>query len=575
MRKTRLKSSLSLTLAIPMIALSVTACGGNNNDSSTNANSGAANSTNANSTNANSGTNDSSAPKEATLSFLSAWNGGGAGFPQDQENNPVAKAVREKTGVTLKLESITTSEVEKLNTIFASDTVPDIVNAPYWSTTGGEGQVIKKAALEGQLLDLTPYLDKYPNVKKLMTQGVAKDFAEFDLNSPDLEGKQYVIPMQTPDGTPESIHNWNYGLYARGDILKALNVNAADIDTEEKLADLLTKIKSGDFKDISGKPVIPSGTMHNGWDYSQFLSGWSDYNISDFREEDGKLIHWTQSKDQEARLLYMRKLITNGLFDPEAFSNTDTTANEKLATGKLAVFGAQSMIGELQKTLYKSNPDMQYELLGPMKNKSGNIVTQVEKPGRSGFPVIFLSAKIKDPDAALRLIDYLNSDEGRLLAYWGIEGKDYTLADSKPQWVADVKKQFDDNPDVKRDEGLNYLSGSFMGAFSSEVTWPIPDDQKTQWEKLEASYSKRLPIQIIDKVSATYLERDWPKYQEFRDKTASLNFDEEFRKACYAKSDAEALKILHGIQDKFKSAGVEDMASYVGEKAAARDDIGW
>jgi putative aldouronate transport system substrate-binding protein len=271
----------------------------------------------------------------------------------------------------------------------------------------------------------------------------------------------------------------------------------------------------------------------------------------------------------------MRKLISNGLFDPEAFSNTDTTANEKLATGKLAVFGAQSMMSQLQNTLYKTNPEMQYELLGPMKNKSGNIVTQVEKPGRSGFPVLFLSAKIKDPDAALRLIDYANSDEGRLLAYWGIEGKDYNLVDGKPQWIPDMKKKFDENSDVKRDEGLNYLSGSFQGAFSSEVTWPIPDDQKTQWEKLEASFSKRLPIQIIDKVSATYLERDWPQYNDFRDKTASLNFDEEFRKACYAKSDDDALKILHGIQDKFKAAGVEAMAQYVSEKAAARDDIGW
>src|SRR5690606_18028398 len=182
--------------------------------------------------------------KPVTLTYLSAWNGGGGAFPQDQENNPVAQKIREKTGVTLKMESITTSEVEKLNTIFASGTVPDIVNAPFWSTTGGEGQVIKKAAMEGQILDLTPYLDKYPNVKRLVTTGIAKDFNEFDLNSPEFEGKTYLIPTETPDGTPESIHNWNYGLFARGDILKALNVKAEDIDTQEKLYVLLVKIKN-------------------------------------------------------------------------------------------------------------------------------------------------------------------------------------------------------------------------------------------------------------------------------------------------------------------------------------------
>lgn len=563
------KNGLRSGFIITLIALLLTACAGSggNKEAST----------------VNSGSNEPGSVNETgaeefkpvTLTYLSAWNGGGGAFPQDQENNPVAQKIREKTGVTLKLESITTSEVEKLNTIFASGTVPDIVNAPFWSTTGGEGQVIKKAAMEGQILDLTPYLDKYPNVKRLVTTGIAKDFNEFDLNSPDFEGKTYLIPTETPDGTPESIHNWNYGLYARGDILKALNVKAEDIDTQEELYDLLVKIRDGGFKDIAGKPVIPAGTMWNGWDYGQFLAGWTDYNISDYREEGGKLIHWTQSKDHEERLFYMRKLLNEGLFDLEAFSNTSTTANEKLTTGKLAVFGAQPMLAELSKTLYKTNPEMQYELLGPMKNKRGEIRTQVEKPGRSGFPVLFLSANIKDPDAALRYIDYVNSEEGRLLAYYGIEGTHYTLENGIPQWIPDVKKQFDENPDLKRDAGLNFLPGRFIGAFSDSVTWPTPEDQKTQWQKLEESFSARMPIKIIDKVSASYLAREWPKYEEYVNKTSSLNFDDEFKKALFASSDEEALNMLHKVQEKFRDAGVEKMAEFVAQKAAERDDVGF
>jgi len=554
-----------MTLAVPMLLTAVTACSGNSSD----------NAGGSDGPGASGAATDAGKPEPVTLSFLSAWNGGGSSFPQDQVNNPVAQRVKEVTGVTLKMESITTNETEKLNTIFASGTVPDIVNAPFWSTTGGEGQVIKKAALEGQLLDLTPYLDKYPNVKKLLTTGVAKDFAEFELNSPDFQGKTYVIPMQTPDGTLESIHNWNYGLYARGDILKALNVNPEDIDTEEELFDLLVKIKNGNFKDISGKPVIPAGTMHDGWDYGQFLRGWSDYNISDFREENGKLTFWMFSKDEEEKLLFMRKIIGNGLFDPEAFSNTDTMANEKLTTGKLAVFGAQSMLATLQNTLYKTNPEMQYELLGPMKNKSGQIATQVEKPGRSGFPVIFLSAKIKNPDAALRFLDYINSDEGRLLAYWGIEGQHYQMVNGVPKWIPEVKQKFDENTDLKRDAGLNYLNANFIGGFSPDVAWPKTEDEKTKWEKLEESFSKKMPIKIIDKVSANYLEREWPKYQQYLDATSSLNYGDEFEKALFAKTDEQALKILHDIQDKFRAAGAEEMTEFVAQKAAERTDIGF
>ncbi|PRX71615.1 putative aldouronate transport system substrate-binding protein [Cohnella sp. SGD-V74] len=563
MRNTKLKSSLSMMIAVPMLVLTVAACSGNGGSNSSGTPSGS------------SEQKGSEAPKAVTLTYLSAWNGGGGAFPQDQENNLVARQIREKVGVTLKLESITTSEVEKLNTIFASDTVPDIVNAPFWSTISGEGQVIKKAAMEGQLLDLTPYLDKYPNVKRLLTTGVSKDFYEFEMNSPEFEGKQYFIPVETPDGTLESIHNWNYGLYARGDILKALNVKAEDIDTQDKLYDLLTQIKNGNFKDIGGKSVIPAGTMHNGWDYGRYLMGWSDYNISDFRLEGGKVTHWTLGEDQEPRLLFMRKLISNGLFDPEAFSNTDTTANEKLATGKMAVYGAQPMMDQLSKTLYKTNPEMQYELLGPMKNKNGEIATQVATPGRGGFPVIFLSAKIKDPEAALRYLDYVNSEEGRLLAYWGVEGQTYMLDNGQPRWLPEVKQKYDNNPDEKRDEGLNFLPGRFIGAFSSDVTWPQPEDQKTEWRKLEESFWKKMPIKVIDKISANYVAREWPQYDKYRDATNSLNFDTEFRKAIFAKSDEEALKMLRDIQDKYRAAGAQEMADFVAEKAAARDDIGF
>lgn len=84
-----------------------------------------------------------------------------------------------------------------------------------------------------------------------------------------------------------------------------------------------------------------------------------------------------------------------------------------------------------------------------------------------------------------------------------------------------------------------------------------------------------MPIKIIDKVSASYLAREWPKYQEYIDKTSSLNFDEEFKKAFFAASDEEALNMLHSVQEKFRAAGVEEMAEFVAQKAAERDDVGF
>ena len=141
------------------------------------------------------------------ITFLSCWNGGSGGWPEDIMGNPIALEVAKKTGVIVNMESIVTSETEKLNTMFASGVMPDFVNAPYWGTTGGEGYVVMKAATEGMIYDIAPVLDQYPNVKRLFEVGVAKDYLEFDVFHPNYKGAIYVLPQPTPSDDPRDITN--------------------------------------------------------------------------------------------------------------------------------------------------------------------------------------------------------------------------------------------------------------------------------------------------------------------------------------------------------------------------------
>lgn len=570
MKRIGTKRIISVMVVLVMLAAMLTACGGSKGTADTTT----GQATPQPATTATEPVKEV-APEQVEITFLQCWNGGGGGFAQDQVNNPVAKVIREKTGVTVKMESITTSEVEKLNIMFASGTMPDFVNAPCWNTSGGEGAVIKKGAVEGQLLALDPYLDKYPNVKKLTEVGIAKDFYEFDLHNKEFNGKSYLIPQQTPDGTVESISNFAAGVYARGDILKALGVKSEDIDTSDKLFDLLVKIKNGGFKDINGKPVIPAGTMANGWDYKQFLTFWSDYNISSWRQENGRVISYMSSKDEEDKIMYMRKLIKNGLFDPEAFSSTDTMAKEKLTAGKLAVFGDHGQVDNLVPTLYKTNPEMKYELLGPFKNKSGKIVTQVEQKGRSGFPVMFISAQTKNPDAVFKFLDYVNSDEGLLLGYFGIEGTHYTMNNGRPTKTADYKAKCEADSKYGVNQGLGFISSYFVGAFSAGVKWPEPESEWTENTKIQRTYAAKVPVVIIDKVNAGYLSLDWPKLADYKKAVAQIDYDSELKKAYFAKTDEEALKLLNDVRGKLEAAGIQERADWIGQKAASRNDIGF
>ena len=511
-----------------------------------------------------------------TITFLHCWNGGGANFPSDQVNNLVAQKLLEETGVIMQMESLVTSELERLNTMFASGVLPDLVNAPYWSTTSGEGEVIKDAASQGLLYDIKDLLPDYPNVQKLYEVGVALDYLEFDVYHPSFNGGVYVIPQQTPTEDPLTVTNWAYGVYARGDILDALGVNAEDITSAEALYDLAVQIRDGDFKDAAGGDVIPMGTWHNGWSYSEFTDSFSKgYFLSKYRQAEDGTVYLSEFDDSvEESMLFIRKLLADGLLDVECFSNTDTMAKEKFAIGKVAIFGAQSGLDTFKETLYQTNPEMEYRLLGPMINQNGDIVTQVEKSGRSGSPVFFINGAISEEKARaiLRYIDYINSEEGKLLVTYGVEGETFTYnEDGIPVFIPELKEQFDADPKVKNDMGLNFYH-NFIGADDRNALWPTPEDQKTYYDKLEESFRDAMPIVFIDKVSVEYLERDYPGLEEYQENISTLNWEDELRRAYFAESDEAALEILEAARQRLIDAGCEELCAYVQQKVAEYPD---
>lgn len=518
-------------------------------------------------------------PEPVEISFLSCWNGGGAGFPVDPINNPVAEKIREKTGITVKLESITTSELEKLNTMFAAGVWQDFVNAPYWGTSGGEGKVIKDAAAQGMLKDITDLVPNYPNIQKLYEIGIDEGYLQYDVNHPEFEGKTYLIPQQTPGGNEADVTNWGYASFCRGDILDALGIKAEDITSADAMYDLAVKVSQGGFKDINGNDIIPVGTWSNGWAYGDLCSSYgTGYYLSDYRKNaDGKVIHWEFDTDEDQRVLFIRKLISENLMDKECFTQNDTQAKEKISVGKVGILNGHSrnMAENItQLGLYKTNPEMEYRILGPQINQKGDPVVQVNPMGRSGTPIMFLNPELDDvkTDAVLRFIDFCNSTEGKLLANYGIEGLHFNMVDGQPAMDKEWKAKFDADSTVRRDQGIGYLTG-FIGADDKNTLWPKPESEKAPYELLIDKYLSKVPQVFVPGIKANYLERDYPQLQEYRDATSTLDWEVERRKAYFAASDEEALEIINAARQKLLDAGVEDLCKWVQDKAEGRDDV--
>jgi putative aldouronate transport system substrate-binding protein len=297
---------------------------------------------------------------DVKLTMLLCWNGGYK-VPTDQYNNQVATKIREKLGITVEFEGIQMSETEKLNLMFASGDMPDIVNAPFWGGNAGETAVIKKGAAEGQLLPIEDYLVKYPNVGRSYDIGViSQKYLETDLEDPIFEGHRYLVPQETPGGE-SSITNWAYGAFVRGDVPAALGVDVSTIKTSEQLYEFMVQVRDYGFKDVNGNDTIVATTYHEGWDYGRYAESFNAQKLTSYNLVDGKVVHDFLTQNWLDKNMFIWKLVKEGILDKECFKQTDSQTDEKVGNGTALFFAAQYGVG-INSTkltnLYNTNPEM-------------------------------------------------------------------------------------------------------------------------------------------------------------------------------------------------------------------------
>jgi putative aldouronate transport system substrate-binding protein len=500
---------------------------------------------------------------DVRLRMLINWNGGYK-VPADQYNNPVAKAIREKIGVTVEFEGIMMNEMEKLNLMFASGDMPDIVNAPFWGGTGGETGVIKKAAEEGMLLPIEDMLNKYPGVKRSYEiGGISQKMLDLELNDPRFNKHLYLIPQETA-GNTEHITNWAYGVFVRGDVPKAMGVDPATIKTSQQLYDFMVKIRDRGFKDANGNNTIVATTYHNGWDYGRYAESFGTKKRTGYvKNADGSVVSDALTENWINQHLFIWRMVKENLLDKECFKITDTQADTKVGNGTALFFAAQYGVG-INSTkltgLYNSNPEMRYIPIGPLTYSDGQPLVQIEPMGRDGTPAIFFPKTCKDLDAAFRYIDYVNSKEGKMLASYGIQGQTYNLnAQGQPRLIEsylDRKRRGDATwEDEFRELGGGYIIDRLWFR-NVDMDWFGENGRGNADAAVQEieDYKKLRPAQQIGGTTIASYETQFPNYQEM-----TRIFDGEIEKtyrerAYFANTEAEARQILVDYQNYVKTA---------------------
>lgn len=385
-------------------------------------------------------------------------------------NNLVSKAITEETGVDINFIVPTGNETEKLNSMIASDTLPDLITLGWWRDQVEE--LIEKDMVHA----LNVLADQYdPYFYKVIDEDVVAWYEKPD-------GNLYFYPNSsvTPKDYEENENiGSNYNFLVRKDIYEA--IGSPDMTTPEGFIGAVEKAVEA-FPEISGEKLIPIGSDEftdqgcNSFDkYLQnFLAIPYEENGQYYdRYTDPEYIRWLKT---------FRQLNELGYLSSEIFVDKRIQMEEKMAKGRYFCLLYQgSDIQAAQKALYAKDPNTIYISVDGPKNSKGQD-PMLPAIGISGWTVTLISKNCEEPDRALQFLSYMLSEQGQKMTFLGVEDESYHMINGEPVIEPEVLHL------------LNTDRGKYDEIYGgNNAYWMLQDNiMQLKWDIAEEDYTKQL-----------------------------------------------------------------------------------
>ena len=314
-----------------------------------------------------------------------------------------------RANINITFDSVLSADLtEKRNLMLASGEYPDML----FKSGIGMGDLTKYGG-QGILIPLEDLIHEYmPNLT-----------AKLD----EIDGWQYLT---SPDGHIYSIPE----ISARGEInLFWLNKKWLDnlsLEEPKSMDDLYEVLKAFKEQDANGNgdpdDEIPFSLTQG--DYLGLLkySGFSYDEGSMCAVIDGKLTYVPTTDYFREYVSYLAKLYQEGLLEQTSFTQG---GEQQQATGQSGdVYGSFWTMGAFL-TVGRDNDD-DYVVMTPFHEDTYPIITGIK------VGTMAITDACEHPEVLMAWADYLYSEEGGILAWMGVEGKTYQVADNgKWEWM--------------------------------------------------------------------------------------------------------------------------------------------
>lgn len=349
------------------------------------------------------------AQEPVTLTVFAGLDSNLTGLVNDYNDNEFFQELERRTGVHLEfIIPASGNEKEAYNLMIASGELADIITHNGYDYPEGWDAAVD----DGYYLDLTPYLDTY-----------LKDYNRVRTSDPLME-KSTV----TDSGRVVGLHilytekqgPW-MGMQIRKDWLDELGLEVPV--TYDELEEVLRQFKE------KKNAYAPLSIGANGYmETSHALS--AGYGVlEDFMQVDGEVVYGPVQDGWREYLTMLNRWYEEGLLDPDFMTNGGWQVDTAMVVnGETGVWNAMyTMISQYES----SDPNLE---VVPMTSPVKNVGDELHIRRENGFVgnAVAISAECEYPEIAMQLWNYLYTEEGSLLANYGVENDTFTYQEGTP-----------------------------------------------------------------------------------------------------------------------------------------------
>lgn len=297
---------------------------------------------------------------------------------------------------------------ERLNLMLASNDYPEILDCI-------KDDQLRKWVSLGKIIDLAPLVDKYgPNIEENMGEDLLKRFY-------DPEGTLYALP----DGYG-ILGVLGFGAQVRLDWYK--EVGSPAFSTPDEYYDILKQMVAKRPVNENGEKVYALSDYIGGFGYTRpytRLGGYWGLKWDWKENADGTMTYWINTDEGLAFTKWLNKVYREGMLDPDSFimKYEDWAArmtNNRYAGSLVRVWECMSAGNESwMKTLGdKWNDDMRYV---PYVMKAPEAeMAYLNGLSPMGWGLTAITDKCEQPEAIMKLFDYMNTPMGTRVFGWGV-----------------------------------------------------------------------------------------------------------------------------------------------------------